>query len=163
MHECIKKKEKKLFQKYRWRFCNLWKRIWIWKLIKFDKKTWLWPIFKKGSHIHPRVSRRVLHSDYHLCSLLLISILSSFDLLLVFSIILCHDFSQKIKFSIEGFLSKCDQIRRKLRRFTEEIAEGNCGNWSDLLKKPVMELFTIHTESDEILVLVLILSTDSDI
>ena len=34
-----------------------------------------------------------------------------------------------MKFSIEDFFSKCDQIRRKLRI------------WSHLLKKPVMENF----------------------
>ena len=35
--------------------------------------------------------------------------------------------AQKIKFSIEDFFSKCDQIRRKLRI------------WSHLLKKPLIE------------------------
>ena len=37
--------------------------------------------------------------------------------------------SQKMKFSIKDFFSKCDQIRRKLRI------------WSHLLKKPLMENF----------------------
>ena len=37
--------------------------------------------------------------------------------------------TQKIKFSIKGFFSKCDQIRRKLRI------------WSHLLKKSLMEDF----------------------
>ena len=32
--------------------------------------------------------------------------------------------AQKIKFSIKGFFSKCDQIRRKLVTFTEEIFNG---------------------------------------
>ena len=36
---------------------------------------------------------------------------------------------QKMKFSIKGFISKCDQIRRKLRI------------WSHLLKKSLMENF----------------------
>ena len=35
--------------------------------------------------------------------------------------------AQKMKFSIKDFLSKCDQIRRKLRI------------WSHLLKKSLME------------------------
>ena len=39
------------------------------------------------------------------------------------------DTVQKIKFSIEDFFSKCDQIRRNLRI------------WSHLLKKSVMESF----------------------
>ena len=38
--------------------------------------------------------------------------------------------AQKMKFFIEGFFSKCDQIRRKLRI------------WSHLLKKSSMENFT---------------------
>ena len=37
--------------------------------------------------------------------------------------------TQKMKFSIKDFFSKCDQIRRKLRI------------WSHLLKKPFMEKF----------------------
>ena len=37
--------------------------------------------------------------------------------------------AQKMKFSIKGFFSKCDQIRRKLRI------------WSHLLKKSLMENF----------------------
>ena len=41
--------------------------------------------------------------------------------------------TQKIKFSIEDFFSKCDQIRRKLRI------------WSHLLKKPLMENFPFCT------------------
>ena len=32
--------------------------------------------------------------------------------------------AQKMKFSIMGFFSKCDQIRRKLVTFTEEIFNG---------------------------------------
>ena len=39
------------------------------------------------------------------------------------------DTEQKLKFSINGFFSKCDQIRRKLRI------------WSHLLKKSLMENF----------------------
>ena len=39
------------------------------------------------------------------------------------------DPAQKMKFSIEDFFSKCDQIRRKLRI------------WSHLLKKPLIENF----------------------
>ena len=39
------------------------------------------------------------------------------------------DTEQKLKFSINGFFSKCDQIRRKLRI------------WSHLLKKSLMEDF----------------------
>ena len=38
---------------------------------------------------------------------------------------------QKIKLSIKDFFSKCDQIRRKLRI------------WSNLLKKPLMENFIV--------------------
>ena len=37
--------------------------------------------------------------------------------------------TQKMKFSIKGFFSKCDQIRKKLRI------------WSHLLKKSLMENF----------------------
>ena len=37
--------------------------------------------------------------------------------------------AQKMKFSIKGFFSKCDQIRKKLRI------------WSHLLKKSLMENF----------------------
>ena len=33
--------------------------------------------------------------------------------------------AQKMKFSIKDFFSKCDQIRRKLVTFTEEILNGN--------------------------------------
>ena len=40
--------------------------------------------------------------------------------------------SQKLKFSIEDFFSKCDQIRRKLRI------------WSHLMKKFIMENFIFY-------------------
>ena len=40
-----------------------------------------------------------------------------------------HHTTQKMKFSIKDFFSKCDQIRRKLRI------------WSHLLKKSLMENF----------------------
>ena len=39
--------------------------------------------------------------------------------------------AQKMKLSIKDFFSKCDQIRRKLRI------------WSNLLKKPLMENFIV--------------------
>ena len=42
---------------------------------------------------------------------------------------LIFDTTQKMKFSITDFLSKCDQIRRKLRI------------WSHLLRKSLMENF----------------------
>ena len=50
---------------------------------------------------------------------------------------MCHEYlplyvaytAQKMKFSIKDFISKCDQIRRKLR------------TWSHLLKKSLMENF----------------------
>ena len=32
--------------------------------------------------------------------------------------------AQKMKFSIKGFFSKCDQIRRKLKKFTKTILNG---------------------------------------
>ena len=44
---------------------------------------------------------------------------------------------KKMKFSIKGFFSKCDQIRRKLRI------------WSHLLKKSLMENFIFRAEVDE--------------
>ena len=46
--------------------------------------------------------------------------------------------AQKMKFSIKDFISKCDQIRRKLRI------------WSHLLKKSLMEnfIFRAVTASD---------------
>ena len=47
---------------------------------------------------------------------------SELELLVIFT-------AQKMKFSIEDFFSKCDQIRRKLLI------------WSHLLKKPLMENF----------------------
>ena len=40
-----------------------------------------------------------------------------------------HVTAQKMEFSIKDFFSKCDQIRRKLRI------------WSQLMKKPLMENF----------------------
>ena len=43
--------------------------------------------------------------------------------------VMIRDTAQKMKFSIEDFFSKCDQIRRKLRI------------WSHLLKKSLMENF----------------------
>ena len=45
------------------------------------------------------------------------------------SIVLTTHTSQKMKFSIKDFLSKCDQIRRKLRI------------WPHLLKKSLIENF----------------------
>ena len=45
-------------------------------------------------------------------------------------VILCT--KQKMKFSINNFFSKCDQIRRKLRI------------WSHLLKKSFMENFIFY-------------------
>ena len=43
---------------------------------------------------------------------------------------------KKMKFSIEDFFSKCDQIRRKLRTWSMRI-------WSHLLKKSLMENFIL--------------------
>ena len=43
-----------------------------------------------------------------------------------------HNTAQKMKFSIKGFFSKCDQIRWKLRI------------WSHLLKKSLMENFILY-------------------
>ena len=45
---------------------------------------------------------------------------------------------QKMKLSIKDFFSKCDQIRRKLRI------------WSNLLKKPLMEKLHCLCSDDEI-------------
>ena len=40
--------------------------------------------------------------------------------------------AQKMKFSIRGFFSKFEQIRRKLKTFTEEIPNGKLlFSWSD--------------------------------
>ena len=50
--------------------------------------------------------------------------------------------AQKVKFSIRDFFSKCDQIRRKLRiwsQFTEEILNGKlhflCSGYFKILEK----------------------------
>ena len=47
-----------------------------------------------------------------------------------------HPIAQKIKFSVKDFVSKCDQIRRKLRI------------WSHLLKKSLMEIFIFCAVSE---------------
>ena len=49
--------------------------------------------------------------------------------------------AQKIKFSIKGFFSKCDQIRRKLVTFTEEIFNGKLHFLCSDCKKILFSLF----------------------
>ena len=58
--------------------------------------------------------------------------------------------AQKMKFSIKDFFSKCDQIRRKLRI------------WSNLLKNSLMENFIFCAVSAETVFLALISRNKSD-
>ena len=54
---------------------------------------------------------------------------SNFSMIMIFRCITASFTTQKMKFSIKDFFSKCDQIRKKLRI------------WSYLLKKFLMENF----------------------
>ena len=57
------------------------------------------------------------------------------------------DIAQRMKFSIEDFYSKCDQIRRKLRI------------WSYLLKKSLVENFVFCAVGGIIVILLLLISS----